>query len=69
MYTFSNRLKIFAGILIVLGLLGVTYGFMSSHKTLDQVKEMLAAEASHGGHGDSHQTEEHVVKGGRCSSR
>ncbi|WP_417557982.1 quinol:cytochrome C oxidoreductase [Mesoflavibacter zeaxanthinifaciens] len=68
MYTFSNRLKIFAGILIVLGLLGVTYGFMSSHKTLDQVKEMLAAEASHGGHGDSHQTEEHVVKGGNDHS-
>ena len=61
MYTFSNRLKIFAGILIVLGLLGVAYGFMSSHKSLDEVKEMIAAEASHGGHGDSHETDAHDV--------
>jgi len=56
MYTFSNRLKIGSIILIVAGLLMVTYGFMDSHKSLEDVKIMLAEEASaHGGeHGDAH---------------
>ncbi|WP_139000979.1 quinol:cytochrome C oxidoreductase [Hyunsoonleella aestuarii] len=53
MYTFSNRLKTFSIILMVLGLLGVGYGFMSSHKSLDEVKTMLAEEASHHGGGHS----------------
>ncbi|WMI66953.1 quinol:cytochrome C oxidoreductase [Aestuariibaculum sp. YM273] len=54
MYTFSNKLKTFSIILMVLGLLGVGYGFMTSHKSLDEVKTMLAEEASHhgGGHGE-----------------
>ena len=51
MYTFSSRLKIFAIVLIIIGALGVTYGFMDSHKSLDDVKEMLAHEGSHGDHG------------------
>ncbi|WP_298237598.1 quinol:cytochrome C oxidoreductase [uncultured Algibacter sp.] len=55
MYTFSNRLKTFSIILMVLGLLGVGYGFMSSHKSLDEVKTMLAEEASH--HGGGHAEE------------
>ena len=52
-YKISNRLKMGAIILMVLGALGVTYGFMTSHKSLDDVKTMLAEEASHhgGGHG------------------
>jgi hypothetical protein len=51
MYTFSNKLKTFSIILIVLGALGVVYGFMASHKSLEDVKVMLAEEASHhGGH-------------------
>lgn len=52
MYTFSNKLKAFSFILMILGALGVGYGFMSSHQTLDDVKVMLAEEAS--GHGGSH---------------
>ena len=62
MYTFSNKLKTFSIILMVLGLLGVGYGFMTSHKSLEEVKVMLAEEASaHGeGHDDaaSHNMEE-----------
>ena len=70
MYTFSSRLKIFAVILIILGAIGVGFGFMDSHKSLEEVKEMLASEDSHGGHGDSHEakTETHVVKGGNDHS-
>ncbi len=53
MYTFSNRLKIGAIVLMVLGALMVGYGFIDSHKSLDDVKVMLAEEASaHGGHGE-----------------
>ncbi len=59
MYTFSNKLKTFSIILMVLGLLGVGYGFMTSHKSLDEVKTMLAEEASH--HGGGHAEEAHVV--------
>lgn len=52
MYTFSNKLKTFSFILMILGALGVGYGFMSSHKSLDEVKTMLAEESSH--HGGGH---------------
>jgi len=55
MYTFSNKLKTFSIILMVLGALGVGYGFMTSHKSLDEVKTILAEEAS--GHGDGHAEE------------
>ncbi|GAL66259.1 putative uncharacterized protein TTHA1760 [Jejuia pallidilutea] len=63
MYTFSNKLKTFSIALIVLGVLGVGYGFMTSHKSLEDVKEMLAEEASH--HGGEHETttKAHVVAG------
>lgn len=47
MYTISNRLKTFSIILIVLGVIGVAYGFMTSHKSLDDVKTMLAEEHEH----------------------
>ncbi len=55
MYTFSNRLKIFSVALIVLGLAGWLYSYSASHVTVEEVKTMLAEEASH--HGGSH-TEE-----------
>ena len=34
MYTFSNKLKTFSIVLMILGLLGVGYGFMTSHKSV-----------------------------------
>jgi len=54
MYTFSNKLKAFSIALIFLGLIGVTFGFMTSHKSLDEVKTMLAEESSShsGGHSE-----------------
>ena len=63
MYTISNRLKTFSIILIVLGILGVTYGFVTSHKSLDEVKHMLEEEHSAHGGGHSAPTEAHVVAG------
>ncbi len=53
-YTFSNRLKIVAIILIVLGAIGWGYSYYSAHHTtLEDVKTMLASEDHHdGGHGE-----------------
>ena len=55
MYTFSNKLKTFSIILMVLGALGVGYGFMTSHKSLEEVKTILVDEAS--AHGNGHAEE------------
>ncbi|GGW59421.1 quinol:cytochrome c oxidoreductase quinone-binding subunit 2 [Winogradskyella epiphytica] len=63
-YKISNRLRIGAIILMVLGALGIGYGFMDSHQyqNVDDVKELLASESHHGvshdaevagSHGDS----------------
>ena len=53
MYTFSNKLKTFSIILMVLGLLGVGYGFITSHKSFEEVEHLLTEEAHHGGgHGE-----------------
>ncbi|TXE06379.1 quinol:cytochrome C oxidoreductase [Seonamhaeicola algicola] len=49
MYTFSNKLRTFSFILMILGLLGVGYGFMTSHKSFEDVEHLLEAEAHHGG--------------------
>ncbi|HLV14348.1 MAG TPA: hypothetical protein VKY41_04145 [Xanthomarina sp.] len=62
MYTFSNKLKTFSIALMILGLLGVGYGFMTSHKSFEEVETMLAEEASHHG-GDHAVVSEHSDKG------
>lgn len=66
MYTLSKKLKLFSAILIILGAIMVTYGFMSSHVSKEQVEVMLAEEDSHGGavaHSDAsaHSEEAHAV--------
>jgi hypothetical protein len=61
MYTISNKLKTFSIALIILGLLGVGYGFMTSHKSFDEVETMLAEETSDHGGGHAVSTEAHVV--------
>lgn len=63
MYTISNKLKTFSIILIVLGVIGVTIGFITSHKSLDEVKIMLSEEASAHGGGHASDTESHVFAG------
>ena len=51
MYTFSSKLKTFSIILMVLGLLGIGYGFATKPNTVEEVEMILAS--SHDGH-DSH---------------
>ncbi|MFV0539966.1 MAG: quinol:cytochrome C oxidoreductase [Aestuariibaculum sp.] len=58
MYTFSNKLKTFSFILMIVGALGVGYGFMTSHKSLEEVKNILAEEEAHHG---GHEADTHVV--------
>ena len=48
MYKISNGIKIFSFTLILLGSIGWGYSYMDSHKTIEQVKEMLMHESSHG---------------------
>ena len=60
MYTFSNRLKIGAIILMALGLVGMTIGFISAPGNVEEAKAMVAAHDD--GHGESH-SEDHAVAG------
>jgi len=62
MYTFSSRLKIASIALMIIGALGIGYGFMTSHKSFQDVENMLSNEASHGG-GHTTGDEAHVVAG------
>ena len=54
MYVVSNNIKILSLLLVVLGLLGIGYGFYSSPKTIEESKEMIASM----GH-DSHSHDSH----------
>ena len=54
MYQFSNKLKTWALALMVIGAIGVVYGFLTSPSNVEEVKEMMhAADASHGEHGEA----------------
>jgi hypothetical protein len=46
---------------MVLGLLGVGYGFMTSHKSLEDVKALLTEEASHHGGGHAEEATHEVI--------
>ena len=61
MYTFSSKLKTFSLILMVLGILGIGYGFLTAPKTVQDVEKILKAEEQeHGaGHGEK---KDHVIK-------
>lgn len=50
MYTFSSKLKTLAIVLVIVGLLGVGYGFFSTPKTVQEVETLLKEQEHHGGH-------------------
>lgn len=54
MYTFSNKLKNFSILLMILGIIGIGYGFFTAPKTVQEVEQILNAEHAHGGEHDSH---------------
>ena len=55
MYQFTGKLKIFALALMVVGLLGTVYNFISAPSTLEEAKEIIAKQegAHHGGHDEA----------------
>jgi hypothetical protein len=54
MYTFSGKLKTFSIALMILGALGIGYGFLSTPASKEEVKEILAHQDA--SHGDAHAT-------------
>jgi len=54
MYTFSNRLKNFSFLLMILGVIGIGYGFFTAPKTVQDVERILLDQHHDDGHG-SHQ--------------
>lgn len=42
MYTFSSKLRMSAIILMIVGLLGIGYGFISAPKTVEEAKAMVS---------------------------
>ena len=55
MYTFAQRLKITAFVLMGLGFIGLAIGFASAPSTVAEAQAMIAD--AHGGHGDAHGSE------------
>lgn len=52
MYTFSSKLKTFSFVLMIVGILGIGYGFLTAPKTIQDVETILKEEEAHheGGH-------------------
>lgn len=62
MYTFSGRLKIFSIVLMIVGILGIGYGFISAPKTIQDVEQILHKEhEAHLAHGGAHADHHHDV--------
>lgn len=54
MYQFSGKAKMFSFILIIVGVLGIGWGFYSAPSTEEEAKEYIASHAAHDdGHGDA----------------
>ena len=61
MYTFSSKLKTFSFILMLLGALGIGYGFLTAPKDIQEVESILSAETHHEAGKNAH--EAHAVAG------
>ena len=48
MYTLPSKIKLTAIIFMVVGLIGLVYGFIAAPDSVEEVKEMMAAESHHG---------------------
>ncbi|MGB1270355.1 MAG: quinol:cytochrome C oxidoreductase, partial [Flavobacteriaceae bacterium] len=63
MYQFSGKLKTFSIVLILLGALGIAYSFYTAPSTVEEAKEIIAHQAAHDSHSESHgdvKAEEHA---------
>ena len=57
MYTFSSKLKTFSFVLMIVGVLGIGYGFLTAPKTVQDVEKILKEEEAH--HEGGHETAAH----------
>ncbi|MDQ7916988.1 quinol:cytochrome C oxidoreductase [Mesonia sp. MT50] len=61
MYTLSGKLKITAIILMIVGAIGLIYGFLSAPSSIEDVKEIIASQEVHEeGHAAAEETTHHV---------
>ncbi len=51
-YTLPSKLRLFSIILVVLGLIGIVYGFITVPKTTDEVRQILSEQEAHHGASD-----------------
>ncbi|HET8837449.1 MAG TPA: quinol:cytochrome C oxidoreductase [Flavobacteriaceae bacterium] len=58
MYTLSSKLKIFSIVLMVVGLVGLAYSFITVPSDIGEVKEMMASEHGHHGEAAEHDAKE-----------
>ena len=63
MFTLTNKIKTFSIALIVLGLLGITYGFYSAPSTIEEAKEIVANSHHDDGHSSSYDNHSEEAKG------
>lgn len=63
MYTFSNKLRTFSVVLMILGLLGIGYGFMTTPQSTEEVEQILAND-HHGdeAHATAHEVDAHATE-------
>lgn len=54
MYQFSNRLRLFSLVLMIVGLVGVVYSFMNRPHSHEEVEEIIHAAHHHHDHGAAH---------------
>jgi hypothetical protein len=59
MYTFSSKLKTFSFVLMLVGILGIGYGFLTAPKTIQDVEAILKAEEAEAHHGGGHEATAH----------
>ncbi len=64
MYKLPSKLKLFSIIIMVVGLVGITYGFLTAPKTVEDVKEIMASHQEQGeGHAEAENENSHEESG------
>ena len=66
MYQFSGKLKTFSIALIILGAIGIAIGFLNAPSTIEEAKEIIAHQTSHG---DVHGADHNEVSGNHHTSK
>lgn len=65
MYTLSSKLKLTAIIFIVVGAIGMIYGFLAAPSSIEEVEKIIAEQETHhgGDHGETAQMQDHANEG------